>query len=250
MPRSFEQVFPNWNSLSQLAPEETAYFLLDWLCEIEDMRRSPNKYNDTLQGNFTNYLGNPQNTSLYDEVGKKIMEAWNYLERLGLVAQKPGEVSLQWYYVTERGRSVRDKEAFHKFQRTEIFKLDHFDSVLAQKVFPLLIRGDYETAITVAYKELEVRIRDACGLDNSQYGLDLIRKHAFKPESGILTDQSLHKQEQEAMMQMFAGAIGFYKNASSHRYLGVDDPYEVSEIIGLANHLIRIVESLRPDNRS
>jgi hypothetical protein len=47
------------------------------------------------------------------------------------------------------------------------------------------------------------------------------------------------------MANLFAGAIGLYKNSSSHRTGTVQDPVIAVEVIILANHLLRLVEERR-----
>ena len=55
-------------------------------------------------------------------------------------------------------------------------------------------------------------------------------------------DSTALKAEQESMSDIFAGALGLYKNASSHGTGVVNDPHEAAELLVLASHLLKIVE--------
>ena len=94
-------------------------------------------------------------------------------------------------------------------------------------------------------KAVEVAARAAAGLTVADIGTKLMRK-AFDVESGPLTDKTVEQAERQARSDMFDGAIGSYKNPHSHRNVALDDPDEAAEIIMLANHLLRIVDSQRP----
>ena len=58
-----------------------------------------------------------------------------------------------------------------------------------------------------------------------------------------MTDAKAGKAEREALAHLFAGAIGSYKNPQSHRHAGVPTADKAAEMIIIASHLLRIVES-------
>jgi len=76
-------------------------------------------------------------------------------------------------------------------------------------------------------------------------GVTLMRK-AFDYRDGPLTNQSLPKAEREALSHLFTGVIGSYKNPQSHRNVTITDPTEAVEMIILASHLLKIVDSRTP----
>ncbi|MBN8918919.1 MAG: TIGR02391 family protein [Rhizobiales bacterium] len=106
----------------------------------------------------------------------------------------------------------------------------------------LFHRAQYDTAVFVAMKGVEIAVREASGL-TSELGVALMRK-AFDKNSGPLRDVNALEGEREARAHFFAGAIGSYKNPHSHRNVALDDADEAAEIITLANHLLRIVEGI------
>ena len=110
---------------------------------------------------------------------------------------------------------------------------------IAQKVWATFLKGDYDTAVFQAFKEVEVAVRKAGKFANEDYGVDLMRK-AFHSATGPLTDKSEPRSERDALSHLFAGAIGSYKNPSSHRYVEIRAD-EAVEMIILASHLLKIV---------
>ncbi len=68
---------------------------------------------------------------------------------------------------------------------------------------------------------------------------------AFDVEKGPLTDMAQVVSERQAEAALFVGAIGKYKNPSSHRNVDFDKPEVAAEIISFASHLLRIIDSRR-----
>jgi len=88
---------------------------------------------------------------------------------------------------------------------------------------------------------VEVAVRRTSGLPNKLIGKDLMR-NAFHPDTGVLRDPEAEPSERHATADLFAGAIGLYKNPASHRTVEFDDPVEAAEVIQLADLLLRIVQ--------
>lgn len=112
--------------------------------------------------------------------------------------------------------------------------------VVSQKVLPIFMQGAYGPAVFEAFKQVEVAVREAGGYRKNDYGTDLMRK-AFNVEEGNLTDQNQPKAERQARSDMFAGAIGSYKNPGSHQDVEMTAE-EAAELIIFASHLLRIVD--------
>jgi Protein of unknown function (Hypoth_ymh) len=51
-------------------------------------------------------------------------------------------------------------------------------------------------------------------------------RKAFHEETGPLTDKTTEIAERQARSNLFAGAIGSYKNPHSHRDVNLDNPAE------------------------
>jgi uncharacterized protein (TIGR02391 family) len=106
---------------------------------------------------------------------------------------------------------------------------------------PISSGAIYDGAVFQAFKQVEVAVRDAGHFNARDIGAELMRL-AFHPDNGPLTDTSFPKGERESLSHLFAGAIGSYKNPSSHRSVAIDDAVEAGEMLFLASHLLWIVD--------
>ena len=229
---SFKEIFAPIENAIEMEPEELAVFVLKYL----DTQTNINRYNFLLgtSSDLTEYAGEKK-----EEFLERLSPAWMWLEKELFIAPKPGQ-SGEWAFVTFRGKEVLEEQNFDAYKKGKLLPSDNLDPILVRKVKPSFIRGDYDTAVFQAFKEVEVRVRKKAGLTNKEYGVDLMKK-AFGPPSAPLVDKTSPRGEQTAKMELFAGAIGTYKNPSSHREVELD-PNEAADIIHIANQLLRIID--------
>ena len=169
-----------------------------------------------------------------DACAKALMEAWAFLESEALIAAEPANQHGA-YFVTRRGRQVAaNTSEYASFLKARLFPEHSLHATIAKKTYSLFIRGEYETAIFQAMKEVEVAVREAAGFDEKAIGVDLMRR-AFNPKTGPLRDDNEPEGERDALMHLFAGSIGRFKNPASHRHVSLKDPAETVEILQLAS---------------
>ncbi len=177
-----------------------------------------------------------------------LSEAWAWLEARCLVACDHKQSSSDAIFVTRAGKKALELNSIDEVVAAERIGLNLHPS-LEGKIMPIFLLGDYETAAFKAMKEVEVRVREISGLPKDLIGVKLMRA-AFSPKDGSLKDTSLENGEIQARADLFAGAIGSFKNPTSHRPVEYSDPAEASEVVLLADLLMRILDSIEVSLKS
>jgi len=237
MAKSLKSMLHDASSVLALEPEELGGVLLEHFNSMTTQEQFQlNRHNFLMSQEVRGYGPDPQ-----DSLACVFAEAWAWLERECLITLKPNAGGSYGYFITRRGQKLIDRNACEAYRRASMLPRSLLHPRIESRVYPSFLRGAYDTAVFEALREVEVAVREAAGFGPEKYGESMMRE-AFNPTNGPLADRAALKSEQEALANLFAGAIGIYKNSSSHRTGTVQDPAIAVEVIVVANHLLRLVE--------
>lgn len=197
------------------------------------------RHEATWVGSWENHPGGEGAAFLH-----AIAEAWDWLASRLLVARRPGDKG-EFAFITRRGeRVLAAKDGPALLRAEERIDVD-LHPIIAARVRRQFLLGEYELAALAAMSEVEIRVRKLAKAGDGDIGVPLTQS-AFK-DGGPLADPKLEPGERKATMALFSGALGVFKNPSSHRQVEYDDPTLAAEVVLLADLLLRILD--RTDRR-
>lgn len=170
-----------------------------------------------------------------------IAAAWGHLVATGMLALAPDQGNHGWYFLTPRGRAIKSELDYLHFRHVSLYPQSAIHPVIKEETYAEFLRGDYETAVFKAFKAVEVAVRPHTLAPPHVVGRDLMVK-AFHAETGSMRDAAEPTAERESLMELFRGAVGRFKNPTSHREVNFENPAEVIEILQLASLLMGILD--------
>ncbi len=176
------------------------------------------------------------------DAGRAYSEAFDWLQLHGMVAREMSQATPDWFFVTERGWEVAESDAaLPQIAAAERLAVDLHPRI-AERVRSQFLIGEPATAAFIAMREVEIRVRDLAGASHADFGNKLMQM-ALR-EDGPLAAPQQESGEQQATRALFWGAIGVFKNPSSHREVDYDDLTMASEVILFADLLLRMLDRI------
>ena len=179
-------------------------------------------------------------------LAKALAEAWAWLRTNGLVAESAealiaGQMPVPGYeFVTRLGeRVVAHERPLEWISATWRLALP-LHPRLDERARRQFVMGEFEAAVFIAMKEVEVAVRERAGLADTVIGTDLMNK-AFG-DQGPLSNPSRPKAERDGVQSLYRGAMSVFKNPTSHRSVELSDPVEAAEMVLLADLLLRMLD--------
>jgi uncharacterized protein (TIGR02391 family) len=177
-------------------------------------------------------------SALRVDVELRITEAWQSLNNAGLIAETTAMGVYETWFVTQKGRAALDSETT-SYGQADLLPIGLLLPRLASVVVPLYSIGRFDDACAAAFKQLEILVRELCGFTDDVVGIDLMRQ-SFTPDIGPLTLTDSPKAEQIAVRDLFAGAMGYFRNPLAHRDVGITSAAHGASTILVANELMAI----------
>ena len=235
------ETFPDPQTLLDFEPEELGLVLIEFIPAIS--QNGMFSVGEITAQMFPpvgpRYAGN-----LHRPIELALAESVSWLMREGLVIQDPGQ-SASWLRLTRRALKLQSRADIDAYRAGHNLPTELLQPILIEKVQPLFVRGDHDTAVFQAFRQVEIAVRTAANKRNAGYPDDLVgvtlMRRAFHPEGGSLTDATKVPAEREAQAALFAGAIGHCKNPPGHRDVQLA-PKEAARLIVFASHLLDLVE--------
>jgi uncharacterized protein (TIGR02391 family) len=214
---------PDGQVLLALPPEELAFYLLQ---EVSPQGLAGRNFHlPAIINDVQGVAGRPPTypPQLLGQIEIAIMEAWQWLQNQILIVPAPGVNGQNgWCVLGKRARGLQTAEQFKTFRQSAAFPKELLHQSIAERAWIAVMRGEFDAAVFFSFKAVEVAVREAGAFASTDIGAPLMRR-AFDPTNGPLTRMTDPMAEREALSNLFAGAIGSYKNPHSHRNVAITE---------------------------
>ena len=235
--QSIHSLIPDHKTLLELEPEELAGIVLEYFNSQVTKERGLAARGNLISREVLRDYPHEHET----DIRYALVEALVWLENEGLIAEDPTQKSKDWPFITRRGRKLENRTAVDAYRKANLLPKELLHPIMVDKVWPLFLRGAYDTAVFQAFKEIEVAVRDAVEYTGEDCDVELMEK-AFDPKTGELTESTQAEVEKQGVLALFKGAMSVYKDPISHRNVNFTAE-KAAEAIIFASHLLKTIDS-------
>lgn len=230
---SVRERFPTFNDVVTSRPEDLGAEI------VFDLQRRPTFFSPSnYPSDLSRHYSEERPTR---EFASAVAEAIDWARRELLLVQNFGSTPPSDALMLSRRGLTFTREHIKRLRLERLLPDFLLHDRVRRACIDIFNTGHHQAAVFEAFRELEIAVREAAGYSTDQHGRPMIM-NAFNSD-GPLVDTSAIASEQEAMRFLMAGSIGLFKNPRSHRNIELDDPQESAELLILASHLLRIVET-------
>lgn len=237
-------LFPNVEQLLALSHGQLAHSILR---NLEREKRNAAGYNPGAAPAAENYALHDVSFEDYahaerPEIFLAVKEAWAWMQRELILVHSEGQAPV-FFNISRIGRAFLREENASAIDARKFVDPDLLHQRLRGSAIDNFWRGSYDLSVLSAFREVEISVREAGGYEATDIGVPLMRR-AFAPNGGPLADTTVPGGEREATMGLFAGAIGLFKNANSHRFVALS-ARTAAELLVFASYLLELVDERR-----
>jgi uncharacterized protein (TIGR02391 family) len=180
---------------------------------------------------------------LQDQIERSFRLAVQGLEEKRLIEPAPGMNGANGFILlTPEGAKVaKDPLDLETIRIRSMLRPEMLHPKLRNKPYKDFVDGHPTSAIQEAYKIVEIEVKTASGLKHITSGVQLIIE-AFDAATGPLTDRTESDNMRKALPRLFAGAMGRFRNPSTHTHRSFPDLFEAVEELMLASRLLRFLD--------
>ncbi|MDI1286001.1 MAG: TIGR02391 family protein [Reyranella sp.] len=245
---TLKELVPEADTLLGLDPEELGLILLRVLADPQNQQNGMTHPGTLETRLFPQSGGGPYPQQKTEECLEAVREAFAWLEGQALlIAADPMNTQGGWRKLGRCARRLLSDEAVADYRAASRLPRQILHGDIKENVYFNFQRGDYQTAVYCAFREVEILVARVSGIKGKN-GVRLMRE-AFKPAdphktgdtAGPLTDVDAEYPEQEARAHLFAGAFGECRNPHSHKEIGLKAEDAVHMLM-LASYLHRMLD--------
>lgn len=226
--------------VAALAPEELAYQIV--MTMNEKLHQAPHV--ERLQLNkcmMAEAIASAYaNTNEYRQV---VMEGIEAACVMGLLLPESGTHGDPYLSLTRSGKRIvsGDQATLHRVGSLQA--KDLLDRRIHEAVWTTYLRGDYDIAISYAFKRVEIEMRAKAGLTGADYGERLVKKfftnyrlpnEASGPKANSLTPAEY----------LLIGGLDLYRNPATHFDDTINDYARAMEVMLIASHYLHLVRDV------